>query len=263
MNRFSTALDGIRALAQRASERRNRDNRRAANRRLHLCDLRMEQLEDRALLSVGGTGIPATAPATLTTDSLLPALESNPVQHTYAYAPVTVQASTANDASRPLSAYPASYDLRSGNYVTSVKDQGSYGTCWAFATYGSLESSILKAGGSTTDFSERNLAYQHGFDPGPSAGGNSWMSEAYLSRFSGPINETDDPYSLMGTPDSVTGPVQDYVREMLRFDTDSEMKNAIMTYGALDTSMYWDAASYNAANNTYFYFHCLTCVDQT
>ena len=70
------------------------------------------------------------------------------------------------------------------------------------------------------------------------------MSEAYLSRFSGPINESDDPYSNMGTPDSVTGPVQDYVREMLRFDTASEMKNAMMTYGALDTSMYWTDGSY-------------------
>ena len=113
--------------------------------------------------------------------------------------------------------------------------------------------SILKAGGATTDFSERNLAYQHGFDLGPNDGGSSYMSEAYLSRFSGPISESADPYSAMGTADSVTGPAQDYVREMLRFDSASEMKNAIMTYGGLYTTMYMDPAYYRSSDYTYYY----------
>ncbi|MCE5269138.1 MAG: lectin like domain-containing protein [Planctomycetaceae bacterium] len=203
----------------------------------HLRGLRLELLEERTLLSVE------------------PTLATDPVLHTAPYAPVVVQQGSGFSVT-PAVNYPSSYDLRnvSGtNYVTSVKNQGSWNTCWTFATYASLESSILKAGGATSDFSERNLAYRHGFDWGYNAGGNSYISEAYLSRLAGPINESDDPYAYMGLSDTVTGPVQYYVREMLRFDADSEIKNALMTYGALHTSMYWTDSSYRSSDYTYYY----------
>ncbi len=44
---------------------------------------------------------------------------------------------------QPVASYPAVYDLRTLDRVTSVKDQGSGGTCWAFATYSSLESCLM------------------------------------------------------------------------------------------------------------------------
>jgi C1A family cysteine protease len=239
MIRFSSTFGGLWTRGRGSRDGASRHAKHLIGRQAHLRGLRLESLEDRTLLSAA------------------PTIAFNPVTHTTAYAPVTVQQSSSAVASSPLaSSFPSSYDLRNvsgGSYITSVKDQGSWGTCWAFATYGSLESSILKAGGTTNDFSERNLAYKHGFDWGPDDGGNTWISEAYLSRFSGPINESDDPYANMGSTDSVTGPVQDYVREMLRFDTDSEIKNAIMTYGALDTSMYWTDSSYRSSDCTYYY----------
>jgi C1A family cysteine protease len=202
--------------------------------------LRLEQLEERTLLSGGS------------------AVQIDPVTNTSLYAPIVVQQGS-NSIATPTITYPSSFDLRNVggvNYVTSVKNQGQYGTCWAFSAYGSLESSILKAGGATTDFSERNMAYKHGFDVGPSDGGNAEISEAYLSRFSGPINESDDPYSQMGTPDSVTGPVQDYTREMLRLNGASEIKTTLMNLGAVETSIYFDpynSSYYNSSNYTYCY----------
>lgn len=240
MNGFSTTLDSLQVAGQRTKSGRKRSASRQGNRLLLLRELRLEQLEERTLLSVG------------------PALEVNPVTHTAAYAPIPVQQGS-NTGVTPATTYPASYDLRNvsgANYVTSVKNQGQYGTCWAFSTYGSLESSILKAGGATTDFSERNLAYRHGFDWGVNDGGNAEISEAYLSRFSGPINESDDPYSNMGTPDSVTGPVQDYVREMLRLNSPAEIKTTLMNSGAVETFIYFyphNSSYYNSSNYTYCY----------
>lgn len=40
--------------------------------------------------------------------------------------------------------FPRRYDLRDENCVTGVGDQKDFGLCWTFATYGSLESCLLK-----------------------------------------------------------------------------------------------------------------------
>jgi len=100
---------------------------------------------------------------------------------------------------------PSTYDLRKEGKVTSVKDQGQTGSCWAFSSIAALESYILRKEGETRDFSENNMknllssAYSEGFDRGPNDGGNAFMSMAYLARWSGPINESDDPFSETST----------------------------------------------------------------
>lgn len=68
----------------------------------------------------------------------------------------------------PKVSSPSAFDLRTLGKLTPVKDQGNCGSCWAFATYGSLESNLLP--GETWDFSENNLKNTHGFDPGLALG---------------------------------------------------------------------------------------------
>jgi len=52
---------------------------------------------------------------------------------------------------------PASWDWRSYGVVTSVRDQGYFGTCWAFSQNGTTESNIMVNGGPATNLSEQFL----------------------------------------------------------------------------------------------------------
>ena len=65
-------------------------------------------------------------------------------------------------AEASLENYPSSYDLRDvngNNYVTSVKNQGSEGLCWAYAINSYLESMFLISTGDLYDFDEHQLDY--------------------------------------------------------------------------------------------------------
>ncbi|MEW6609006.1 MAG: lectin like domain-containing protein, partial [bacterium] len=153
-------------------------------------------------------------------------------------------------------ALPSSYDLRSLGKVTPVKDQDPYGTCWAFASYASLESCLLPA--ETRDFSENNLVNLHGFDPGFNNGGNCFMSTAYLARWSGPINESDDIYPKPGG--SLPGlPVQKHIQNVQFLPPRSgpldnnTIKQAVMEKGAVCTAFYWEDPYYNSSSYAYYY----------
>lgn len=73
------------------------------------------------------------------------------------------------------------YDLRTIGKVNGIRDQGPYGTCWAYATFGSLESFLLPS--EDRDFSENNLVNLDGFDYSFDAGGHFLMSMATGVRF--------------------------------------------------------------------------------
>lgn len=157
----------------------------------------------------------------------------------------------------PRETYPSAYDLRLLAKLTPIKNQGSCGSCWAFATYGSLESFLLLS--EYWDFSEQHLIDNHGFDYGPCAGGNHWMSSAYLGRWSGPVLEQDDPYIYSSTLDQNGVAVRKHVQEVIFLPSRSNyldndnIKAAVTTYGAVYASMYWSASYYNSA---YFAYYC-------
>lgn len=152
------------------------------------------------------------------------------------------------------SAVPTKYDLRALGWMTGVRSQGQCGDCWPFATYGSLESWLLKHKSERHDFSENHLKNYDGFDWDVCDGGNEWMSAAYLTRWDGPISETDDPYHDYNDLPSPGGAVQKYVTSVLRFRSYTDIKVAIMQYGALFAGMHFDEVRYyNPLYNTYYY----------
>ena len=68
---------------------------------------------------------------------------------------------TSMGAAFAADALPEKYDSRDYGYITPVKNQGSYGTCWAHGIIASCEASLIKNNGypSDLDLSEFHLAY--------------------------------------------------------------------------------------------------------
>ena len=190
---------------------------------------------------------------------------------------------------------PSSYDSRNVggvNYVTSVKSQGNYGICWAYATEALAEISLVRQGLKTAggiDLSERQLAYAtYHTAPDPLgntasdtmtstaatvsgktitnnflyAGGNVSVGMYALMTGKGLASEIEVPYSatesVMTTkPECFSADAHIKNAYMLNATDKNLRKHMIMQYGAV-SGMYYDdsqnnaATCYNATNAAYF-----------
>ncbi|MDE4908235.1 lectin like domain-containing protein [Methanogenium marinum] len=163
--------------------------------------------------------------------------------------------------------FPARFDLRDDDRVTPVRDQGNCGSCWAFAAYGSLESTYLTDTETAENFSENNMKnllsnlYPDGYDKGPCDGGNALMSAAYLTRGGGPIREADDLYALP-VPSTISPtnlpPVLD-VNEVTFLPTrtgpldNSLLKQTLMDEGALRVRFLVNWSCFSDNDITYYH----------
>lgn len=161
----------------------------------------------------------------------------------YGVIPSPTQVFTDYSALRPYGA-PQTYDLRKTGRLTAIRDQGQNGSCWTFACYGALESYLKPQG--TYDFAEKHMRNTHGFDWDYKQGGNRYLSSAYLARWSGPVNESDDPYDDYDPSSPYSLPRQkdttliEFIPDVKNgYDTTAinTIKNAIMQDGAVATTI--------------------------
>lgn len=98
---------------------------------------------------------------------------------------------------------PSRFDLRELGLVSAVKNQGDYGTCWAFSALASAETSLIR-NFPYIDFSELHLSYftfsgdenleaPHNSEFS-TAGGHTSISTSTLAQGIGPVSENILPY---------------------------------------------------------------------
>lgn len=178
---------------------------------------------------------------------------------------------------------PESYDLREQGIITSVKDQGSDGMCWAFATLGAAESHLLKYyetdldNINDMDLSEEQVGYYlYTPDPQPlsptygdaiiqakkgASGGNALHASFFLSTV-GIQEEAYLPYQGCSGFDSEYQRKQTAYRmtgseTMLSVQTDSErktIKKRMMQNGGIYVAFHSSGANYYDNGTTYAYY---------
>lgn len=131
---------------------------------------------------------------------------------------------------------PYRYDLREKGRAPVVKDQGPYGTCWAFAALTALESSLLPE--TNQQLSVDHMDQNNSFTSNGTDGGQYTMAMAYLAAWQGPVLEEDDPYGDGRTDSSLEAVMHVQNMEIIPSKDLEGIKEAVFKYGGVESCIY-------------------------
>ena len=153
---------------------------------------------------------------------------------------------------------PSAYDYRKTGRAPQIGNQGSLGTCWAFASLKALESSLLP--GKSLELSVDHMTLHNSFSMSQDAGGEYTMSRAYLLAWQGPVLESEDPYGDGYSPDGLKPCLHVQDIQILPAKDYEAIKQAVYRYGGVQSSLYTsmrnyqsESVYYNRTTNSYCY----------
>jgi C1A family cysteine protease len=173
--------------------------------------------------------------------------------------------------------YPSAYDLRNvggRNYITSVKNQGSCGSCVAFGAAATAEGTYRRQRNDPNlniDFSEAHLFYCIAKSQNRNCGNGWWVAPA-LDAFKNPgiVDEASFPYTAGDQNCNLPGGWQQRVTKITnwhKITNVSQMKQWLSTKGPLAAcyTVYQDFFSYRSGIYRHVSGarrggHCVSCV---
>jgi len=190
--------------------------------------------------------------------------------------PESVSVPSLRRAVMRSSSVSTSYDPReSGAWLTPVRTQGAWNTCWAVAAMGAAETDglmrgLLTTSAQTTDLSERHLIYffshqaddplgnsSQDYNLSPSfwiqSGGNPVIATMAMAGWHGAADEaaTNSPYSGLSTNDSLDAAYaytdvlhleNTYVLDLSADSGRSTLKSMILEHGGAVLCLYYSSS---------------------
>ncbi len=177
--------------------------------------------------------------------------------------------------------YAAAYDARKSGWITPVKDQGKFETCWSFACAAVMEANLIKNGyaGADIDISENAIAYffynrqtdRLGYSKGDhnmiartgydylTASGTLPGTGIALTSGAGILTEAQSPYLTTPNPSlCYSGDYAVKAMYLYNYNTNNltasidKIKSAIMDHGAVATGIFYSTIYYNADKASYY-----------
>ncbi len=243
---------------------------------------RPESLSEAPLASA--TDTPAAGPADF--DVFIPSPDGGVSPYGYGDSGFQVEPLPRRTGLYAEAVLPSRYSSEDNGWLSPIKDQGQYGTCWSFAAMAVAEANMVSNPAfphtrTNADFSELHFAYFHYHrQPDPlgntrgdlttpkeanylQQGGNAQYLTASLANWEGPAHESVAPYRT-SNPSSLSASlafsnIQGHMQDSywVPMNNPDEVKSLLMQHGAavvsyMEDSYYRSYKSRGAPQNCYY-----------